>query len=235
MPPPAALYMYACLAAAAALSRSSLLHAAGTPAGPAGPALPLAAAPRPVSGRNFLGYNVVNLQSGNFSSDPAYAAATGPVAGGLHAGSLRYPGGNLADWWDWRSGWCVANTSVPAVPAVRNPCYAGRSGGRPKPRRVYMLEEFKLALDASGAAPVMMVNMLTSDLSEQLAFLRHARAIGALPPGAYVRARPGTPKRYPSARDVCALQHVCTLRFRRTKLSAQRTLELRDQWLELMT
>ena len=46
------------------------------------------------------GFNVVNLQSGNFSADAAYTHATAAL---LHSGALRYPGGNLADWWDWRS------------------------------------------------------------------------------------------------------------------------------------
>jgi len=110
---------------------------------------------RAVDGAHFLGYNVVNLQSGNFSSDAAYSTAT---AAALHAGTLRYPGGNLGDWWDWRTGWCLDNVSVPALPAVHNPCYGGRSGAKPKRRRVYLLEEFKIALDATGALPVMMVN-----------------------------------------------------------------------------
>lgn len=137
---------------------------------------------RPLDGAHFLGYNVVNLQSGNFSADPAYAQATAA----LNSGTLRYPGGNLGDWWDWKKGWCVSNTSVASVPKVRNPCAGGRSGSKPKRRRVYLLEEFKLALDASGALPVIMLNMLTSDVAEQLAFLRHARKIGALPAHSYV-------------------------------------------------
>jgi hypothetical protein len=62
----------------------------------------------------------------------------------------------------------------------------GRSGAKPKRRRRYMLEEFQIALRASGATPVLMVNMLTSTIAYQLEFLHHARAIGALPPHSYV-------------------------------------------------
>jgi hypothetical protein len=58
---------------------------------------------RPIDGAHFLGFNVVNLQSGNFSTDSAYVRTT---AAQLHAGTLRYPGGNLGDWWDWKTGWC---------------------------------------------------------------------------------------------------------------------------------
>ena len=133
---------------------------------------------RPLDGSHFLGYNVVNMQSGNFSTDRAYVSGTAA----LRPGTLRYPGGNLGDWWDWRTGWCVTNTSVPSSPQVTNPCYAPHA----KPVRRYPLEEFTLALAASGARPVLMVNLWTGDLSDQLAFLAHARAIGALPPHSYV-------------------------------------------------
>jgi len=104
---------------------------------------PDSAGPRPLNGRHFVGYNVVNLQSGNFSTDPAYVAST--VA--LTPGTLRYPGGNLADWWDWRTGWCLGNLSVPSSPQATNPCYAGHTS-RPKPRRPYQIEEFINALNA---------------------------------------------------------------------------------------
>ena len=58
-----------------------------------------AAISRPLDGSHFLGYNVVNLQSGNFSTDRAYVSGTAA----LRPGTLRYPGGNLGDWWDWVS------------------------------------------------------------------------------------------------------------------------------------
>ena len=138
--------------------------------------------PRSVAGGQFLGMNVVNLQSGNFSSDPDYLASTAA----LNTGTLRYPGGNLGDWWDWRTGWCVQNASVPDCPAVRNPCFGGRDGGKSKRKRIYKLEEFQLALAATGAMPVLMVNLFTRSLDDQLEFLQHARAIGALPPGTYI-------------------------------------------------
>ena len=68
---------------------------------------------RTLNGSHFLGYNVVNLASGNFS-DPGYAANTAAVGGTV----LRYPGGNLADWWDWRTGWCVSATVAAGCPQL---------------------------------------------------------------------------------------------------------------------
>eukprot|EP00936_MAST-01D_sp_MAST-1D-sp1_P002946 g2946.t1 len=131
---------------------------------------------RLLDGAHFLGFNVVNLQSGNFSSDAEYVRST---AGALQAGILRYPGGNLADFWDWRRGWCVENATAASCPECRNPC-----SGKSVPRR-YSLEEFAIALNASSARPVFMLNMLTANLTEGLAMLEHARAIGLLRHGAY--------------------------------------------------
>ncbi len=127
---------------------------------------------RPLDGSHFLGYNVVNLQSGNFSQDAHYLAATDTF---LHAGVLRYPGGNLANWWDWRSGWCVPNdTPHTGCPLCRHPCANKRR------RRVYRLAEFMLAVNRSGATPLLTLNMMTRDLDDSLAFLAAAQAQGAL-------------------------------------------------------
>ena len=65
-----------------------------------------------------------------------------------------------------------------------NTCYT--NSGAPLPARRYFVEEFARALNATGATPVYTLNVLTSTLDDQLAFLRHARAVGALPPGSYV-------------------------------------------------
>jgi hypothetical protein len=138
---------------------------------------PSAAASRALAGASFLGFNVVNLQSGNFTTDEAYAAAT---AGALQAGVLRYPGGNIADFWDWRVGWCVAAPNASGCPSCRNPCPSKLR------RRTYLLEEFAVALRAAAALPVFTLNMLTANLTESLAMLAHAESIGALPRGAYV-------------------------------------------------
>ena len=91
---------------------------------------------------------------------------------------LRYPGGNLADWWDWRTGWCVSATVAAGCPECHNAC-------KSKPRR-YFLTEFRAALRRADASAVLMVNMLTSDLDEQLAYLAHAQDIGVLVAGTYV-------------------------------------------------
>ena len=123
---------------------------------------------RPIDGKHFLGFNVNNLQSGNFSQDAAYTNVgvfkrtnvlfssnihhyttqcpraytrsiidrrTQTTAHVLKAGTLRYPGGNLADWWDWRTGWCVPETTTSGCEALKNPCASKQH------RKVYKVRE----------------------------------------------------------------------------------------------
>src|SRR5207248_10180294 len=79
--------------------------------------------------------------------------------------TLRYPGGTVANYWDWRQGWFVRGAQVPPNWYNLPPA--------PAP-----LEDFKQAIKASGATPVFVLNMLTSTLDAQLAMLRHARWLG---------------------------------------------------------
>ena len=52
--------------------------------------------------------------------------------------------------------------------------------------RVYRLEEFAVALNASGATAVLMLNMLTRGLDDQLAYLHFAASVGVLRAGTHV-------------------------------------------------
>ena len=135
------------------------------------------AAARHLTDPRALGYNVVNLQSGNFSLDAAYADTTAKV---LHAGVLRYPGGNLADFWDWKAGWCVATTQAPGCPQCRNPCQKKRVA------RPYTLTEFALAVRRTSSRSVLMLNMLTDTLASQLEYLGEAQRLGLLDASTYV-------------------------------------------------
>eukprot|EP00729_Bicosta_minor_P018458 gene18458-32957_t len=136
-----------------------------------------AAISRAIDGKHFLGYNVVNLQSGNFTTDAKYVASTADI---LRAGTLRYPGGNLADWWDWKAGWCIPETTAQGCAALKNPC------ANKQQRKVYKLEEFKIALDAAGAIAVLMMNLLTATLDDQMQYLQRAKNVGVLVEGTYV-------------------------------------------------
>jgi alpha-L-arabinofuranosidase len=47
--------------------------------------------------------------------------------------------------------------------------------------RLYKLEEFKKAVDMTGARPLYTLNMMTGDLEHSLAMLEHAKSLGILP------------------------------------------------------
>ena len=135
-------------------------------------AVPIAAvstlsAGRTLDGSHFLGYNVVNLAS----SRPRLRGARRAVGGTV----LRYPGGNLADWWDWRTGWCVSAT-------VAAGCPERLARARASPSSLLPHEALR---PPPRDCAVLMVNMLTSDLDEQLAYLAHAQDIGVLVAGTY--------------------------------------------------
>ena len=93
---------------------------------------------------------------------------------GFNPGVLRIPGGTVANYWDWRKGGLIAEP--------------GRL--RDIPRQFHMervknydsakIEDFKPLLEATGADVALVLNVLNSELEEQLAFIRAAMD-GGLP------------------------------------------------------
>ncbi len=82
---------------------------------------------------------------------------------------LRYPGGTVSSLWDWKKGGFVANLPPEAL---KDKEFSKRD------IVTATLEEFKTAIDATQATPVLVLNMVTSDLNYQLEMLRHAKQIG---------------------------------------------------------
>jgi hypothetical protein len=108
----------------------------------------------------FLGFNI-NLIRGGTWDEPGYAGAIAR----LEPGHIRYPAGTIANYWDWREGGFIAREKIP--PSLR--------GAKFPPYRV---AELRKACDLTGARPVFVLNLLTSTLEEQLAFLRAAHGAG---------------------------------------------------------
>lgn len=106
----------------------------------------------------FLGYNNVPIHSPSWDNPDIVNAAIP-----LKPGTLRYPGGTVANYWDWQSGWFV-----PAAPG----------GFLNAPRSTYRLQELLIAVRATGAIPIYVLNMLTSDLNTQLEMLQTAKSMG---------------------------------------------------------
>ena len=105
-----------------------------------------------------LGYNG-NLLRGGSWNDPQLVEAFGS----LEPGTIRYPAGTLANYWDWRRG--GIDTATPDLPHGWE-----RTNAKP-----YGIKELKTVYGATGAKPIFVLNMLTSTLEEQMALLRAAK------------------------------------------------------------
>lgn len=106
----------------------------------------------------FLGYNNVPIHSPSWNNSDVVRAATQ-----MKPGTLRYPGGTVANYWDWRTGWFLPQALGSFLSA---------------PRSTYRLQELQLAVNATNAIPIYVLNMLTSDLNTQLEMLRTAKSMG---------------------------------------------------------
>src|SRR5215471_13672927 len=106
----------------------------------------------------YLGYNNVPIHSPSWDDPDAVRAATQ-----LKPEILRYPGGTVANYWDWKSGWFIPNAP---------------SGFLSAPHSTYRLQELQLAVQATGAKPIYVLNMLTSDVNSQLEMLHTAQSMG---------------------------------------------------------
>ncbi len=114
----------------------------------------------PVNGSN-LDYSGV---AQDFSA-PGVIAALRDYRGG----TIRYPGGAIANYWDWQKG------------SVDQP--ATTSGtGEPVPARIhdygFTLQTLQRIVQESGTTPVFDLNLLTSTLADQLQMLRAAQRLG---------------------------------------------------------
>jgi hypothetical protein len=87
------------------------------------------------------------------------------LAASLAPGTLRFPGGTVANDWDWINGWFFPGSTPFGIP--KNP-----------PNGKTPLERFKQTIDASGADPIFVLNMVTDTLDSQIAMLHHAQELG---------------------------------------------------------
>ncbi len=78
---------------------------------------------------------------------------------------IRFPSGGNANWWDWKTGWFVDDPNVPPHNPNQAPVYN-------------TLENFKVLVDATGATPLFVLNMISSTLAYQLEMLHYADSIG---------------------------------------------------------
>ncbi|MBA3647145.1 MAG: T9SS type A sorting domain-containing protein [Chitinophagales bacterium] len=111
---------------------------------------------------DYIGYNGMNTtHSGEWWNEPDLMSHV-PL---LKAKTLRYPGGSIANWWDWKKGWFIDRKDLPQKYKDLAP-------------KANTLENFKKTLDSCHATTVYDLNMMTSTVSDQIKMLMHAQSIG---------------------------------------------------------
>jgi hypothetical protein len=110
----------------------------------------------------------VNQQSvkGPAMSDTNLRAATTSNAVDL----FRYPGGTVANFWDWQKGWVIDDAELANYQTGQQ--YIGHN---PTP---WYLEDLAAYCTATGTTPVFVLNIATSDQQYQLDMLAHAASLG---------------------------------------------------------
>lgn len=133
--------------------------------------------PRPLT-PTFFGLNGNNTQEG-LAWD---RVDLGTALTSLRPGVLRYPGGTIGNYWDWRAGWFQPNGPWPGQ--------TNGQGGQVITPFDNSLTPYKVALQRSGAEALFMVNMLSIDgrlatdadnarlIQDQVQFLQSAATAG---------------------------------------------------------
>ena len=151
-----------------------IVGAAGSSAAPV--TAGLAGSQRPLT-RRYFGVNGNNTRA----RLPWDRVDLGTALTNLGPGVIRYPGGAIGNYWDWRAGWFQPNGP-----------WDGQIGydGRVLEPFDNSLGPFSVALQRTGAQALFVLNMLTVDgrvatsadsqrmLGDQIAFLRAAKSAG---------------------------------------------------------
>lgn len=111
---------------------------------------------------DFYGYDMSTTTRGGVSCASTDLKNHLPL---LNPKFLRYPSGSTANWWDWKIGWYVNSPYLP-------------EWDQNKTQTPNKLEDFKGLLTAAGATALFDLNLLTSDVKDQIAMLQHAESIG---------------------------------------------------------
>lgn len=102
--------------------------------------------------------------NGNNSKGPAWSDKTfRDSIESLHFKAIRYPGGNVSNWWQWQTGGFVDDPSVPEKLKVKF--------------TPFTLQDLKLLVDETHCDVVFTLNMVTKDLSDQIEMLTQAQSL----------------------------------------------------------
>jgi hypothetical protein len=128
---------------------------------------------RPLTARSAGGYHSIPGAFAGFSAPfrqnswQAQSPLLWQATAALAPGSIRVFGGVTADYWNWRTGTFFDKPGVPE--GMR------RASHHMKP---VLLTQWAQLVSAAGATPVFDLNLVTSNLSDQLAMLHSAQDLG---------------------------------------------------------
>ncbi len=109
---------------------------------------------------DFNGFNAQMMRGPKWQT-PGFA----DKVKGLHPKLIRYPGGTVASYWDWKTGWLM--DGIEMKPEWKN-----------IPKSPILLEDIKFACDQTGAQPLYVLNMMNSNVNYQIEMLSQAEKIG---------------------------------------------------------
>ncbi len=115
--------------------------------------------------QRFFGFNAESIVLPVDDRLFAHSRALHAAMASLPVGILRIPGGTTSQWLDWRSGRFVAAAGSP---------FTAVSSSRP----ALTMADWASIVRDTGATPLWDLNVLTSNLPDQLAMLRRARRLG---------------------------------------------------------
>lgn len=132
----------------------------------------LTASPHDIS-TDLFGLNGTNTITQGQSWKELNALPTGNPFCMMNVGHLRYPGGSVTNFWDWKKGWFFSQYQLPTGIIKPDNFPDNLPAGMDN-----RLEEFKKSLDLSNAKPLFVLNPMTDNLPNQIAMLYHALSIG---------------------------------------------------------
>jgi len=109
--------------------------------------------------------------NGEISKSPNWSnAAFLDTVASLHFKAIRYPGGSVANQWDWKTGQAIAQRFLNTIPnkkVLNNNFTAGHD-----------LKDLKQLVNKTGCDVIFLLNMITKDLNDQISMLKNAQALG---------------------------------------------------------